>query len=429
MQLSPLRRQPAASLRILSPMTLWRTPSRTTEAQRLAAEAAQAERSDPGRLRLDANTFWAKAAADDLDAPAVQALRAESREALRVYLDSAVQEGRLSALGRQLFGGSVVERIRARIALDRALRHDPRVRERTIVTPIFVVGAWRTGTTLLHRLLALHPRLRALQAWELSMPWQAAGATADLRTQSIERAQRGHDRLRRINPEMMVVHEFSANLPEECILAMGSDFRSWFPTCQARLPGYQRWLESQDFEPSYRLYRDILRLLQEPDGWRFVLKAPAHTPELASLLRVFADAVIVHLHRDPVSTVASSASLFAVYRSTYSDDVDPVDIGRTVLDQLVLWRQRAAAARAQARAPGSQARWLDLSYDELVAEPVATTIRLCQSLDLEADAALARRFAEHLEHNRQHKLGRHRYTPEQFGLDPGEIRERIGDPD
>ena len=47
------------------------------------------------------------------------------------------------------------------------------------------------------------------------------------------------------------------------------------------------------------------------------------------------------LHRDIVETVASGASLFATFRSTYSDEVDAVDVGRFQANQTELWLRRA----------------------------------------------------------------------------------------
>ena len=220
---------------------------------------------------------------------------------------------------------------------------NPRVGARRVVRPIFIVGGWRTGSTLLQRLLAVEPRLRAARAWELVFPWEAAGVVDQAeRERLIAKAQRGHDTMSSLNPMTRVIHEFSARLPEECILAMGSDFRTWFPTCQTRLPSYERWLQTQDFAPSYEIYRDVLRILQADDERTWVLKAPAHTPESwPASLEVFPDACVVQLHRDPLQTVASTCSLFATYRFTQSDEVDPLDVGLSVVDQLDLWLGRA----------------------------------------------------------------------------------------
>ena len=131
---------------------------------------------------------------------------------------------------------------------------------------------------------------------------------------------------------------------------MGTDFRNWGFSSTVRLESYSRWLAGEDLGPSYRAYRRILQLLDAGER-RWLLKAPAHTAELPHLAATFPGACIVFLHRDIVETVASGASLFATFRSTYSDAVDPVDVGRFLTDQTELWLRRAAAFRASDATP------------------------------------------------------------------------------
>ena len=92
----------------------------------------------------------------------------------------------------------------------------------------------------------------------------------------------------------------------------------------------------------------------------FVLRAPAHTAELDHLIAAFPGVVVVQIHRDIVPTLASGKSLFAVYRATYSDDVDP-------------WRSagnRSIRARCGSGGPPRCARrprrsmFVDVDYDD-----------------------------------------------------------------
>ena len=156
------------------------------------------------------------------------------------------------------------------------------------------------------------------------------------------------------------------------------------------------------------------------DDRRWVLKAPAHTAELSSLLKVFPDACIIHLHRDVVETVTSGASLFAVFRSTYSDEVDPVDVGRYQLDTTAAWFDRAMAARDDY----PHANIIDLPFRALVADPLAVAQSICRRFDI-AWTAASRPAGEAQLAALQSQHGAHRYTPEEFGLAPEEIRDRL----
>jgi hypothetical protein len=222
-----------------------------------------------------------------------------------------------------------------------------------------------------------------------------------------------------------VIHASGARLPEECVLAMGTDFRNWGFTSTTRLDGYAAWLAGESFAGAYRRYRAILQTLDRGDGRRFLLKAPAHCAELASLDGAFPDACVVHLHRDVVEAIASGASLFAVFRSTYSEAVDPRDVGRFQADQTALWMGRALAFRDGEAVARGAARFVDLDYRALVADPIDAARRIYAAAGLELSADVVAGFERYCARNRQHDRGAHRYEPAQFGLDPGALRERF----
>jgi hypothetical protein len=220
------------------------------------------------------------------------------------------------------------------------------------------------------------------------------------------------------------VHDSGAWLPEECVLAMGTDLRNWGFASTVRLPSYVDWLAGQDLGPAYRTHADVLRALDQHDGRRWLLKAPAHTAELPALAAALPGCCVVHLHRDPVETVASGASLFATFRSTYSDHVDALDLGRSMLDQTELWLRRAEAFRTSPDAAGITL--LDLRYAELVGDPVTAFGRVYEAAGLEPAADLAGLLAAYDAAHPRRAHGRHRYAPADFGIDAGEVRARLG---
>jgi len=399
----------------------WQAPARTPTAAAVYAAAEADREAHPERYRLDAATLVERA------------LRGESErelgepdwsEGLEVFLESAREDSRLNAVGLQMAAATVVGRLRARIATHRYFEARPDARSREIVAPIFIVGGWRTGTTFLQRLLAEDPRLHALRPWELGAPWKAAGANEEERARLAAGAQAAHDRLHLLNARLEQVHASGAALPEECVLAMGNDFRNWGFLSTMRLTRYADWLARQPFGGAYAHYRDVLRMLSEADGRRFLLKAPAHTAELASLLEVFPDAVVVHLHRDVVETVASGTSLFATFRSTYSDEVDGADVGGFQADQTVLWLERACALRDACAAEG-RGTFVDVAYGDLVRHPLEVVRAILAAAGLDWSDALADALARHRAAHPRDRHGRHVYSAEEFGLDPEALRVRL----
>lgn len=396
---------------------LWQPPPRTEQAAAAHAAAEADRQARPDRYRLDPEHVAAVAGRDPDD---VERFAPGWRAGLDAYLSSAREDGRLNALGTGMAISTAIGRLRAGAAM---ARHREQHGGTDLAPPIVITGGWRTGTTFLFRLLATDPRLRAPLPAELSDPVRVASMTDDEREAFIDRAAAAHEMLHVLNPDLRAIHDSGARLPEECVLGMGTDLRNWGFTSTTRLDGYADWLAGEDLSGTYRRYRHLLEALDRGDGRRWVLKAPAHTAELAHVVDAFPGAVVVQLHRDIVDTIASGASLFATFRSMYSDEVDAVDVGRFQADQTERWMRRAWAFRTTAAA--RRARFVDLDYDQLVADPVAaiTQVYAAAGLDPPEDPAA---FVERYQRNHpRHAHGAHRYRAASFGLDEGELRERF----
>lgn len=226
-----------------------------------------------------------------------------------------------------------------------------------------------------------------------------------------------------LNPQLQAIHDSGPRLPEECVLAMGSDFRNWGFTSTVRLDGYAAWLAGQDLNESYTRYRRVLQVLDQGDGRRWVVKAPAHTAELPHVASAFPGAIVVQLHRDIVETIASGSSLFAVFRSMYSDEVDGADVGRYQTDTTELWLRRAQAFRSD---PASAAvTFVDLDFPRLVRDPVGSIGKIYAAAGMEPPPDPAGFVERYHAASPRHARGQHAYTAADFGLDERAIRERF----
>lgn len=404
-------------------MTTWIPTPRTPTALQLYAAAETDRTANPARYKLGVeaiDTVVDRATAGS--EPAELDEHTESRAGLEHYLGSADEDGRLNALGARMAQATAVANLRARAAIRRYLSDHPAIADRRLAAPIVIVGGWRTGTTYLFRLLATDARLRAPLPAELTAPWRMAGLDPAERERRIDASAASHDILHLLNPTMASVHDSGPRLPEECVLAMGTTLRNWGFSTTTRLDGYAAWLAEQSFAIEYAHHRRILQILDARDERRWLLKAPAHTAELDHLAATYPGACIVHLHRDIVEMVTSGASLFATYRSTYSDHVDGTDVGRFQIDQTELWLRRALSFRASQRV--KTVTLVDVQYNDFVANPEAVLQRIYTAADLEPPDTAAMLQHYHDSHPRQDR-GAHRYRPEEFGINPSALRERM----
>jgi hypothetical protein len=402
----------------------WRAPERTRDALAVYAAAEADREARPERYALGDEAVDGVVARATGEAGERALGDADDwRPGLAAYLRSAGEDGRLNALGARTALGTAVSKLRARIAIAEHLAAHPDHDGAAVAPPIVITGGWRTGTTFLFRLLATDPRLRAPLPAERTAPGRFGGLGPRVRAARLDAAASAHDGLHLLNPPLASVHDSGARLPEECVLAMGSDLRSWGFSSTMRLEGYSAWLAGEDLAGTYRRHREMLGMLDEGDGRRWVLKAPAHTAELEHIARTYPGAVVVQLHRDIVETVASGASLFATFRSTYSDEVDGADVGRFQADQTELWLRRAVAFRSSPASAGVTV--VDIAYRDLVDDPVAVVSQIWTAAELEPLPDPDGFVDAHRTAQPRHAKGVHRYEPADFGLVPDELYERF----
>lgn len=339
---------------------------------------------------------------------------------LSLLLDSLAQEARLNLIGRLAMRQEILQSLVTRLQIEADRKRHPALARAGIESPIFIIGLPRSGTTLLHNLLAEDTALRAPAGWEVMFPSPPVGCGMKGADRRIARAQRRMEWLHWLAPEFDVIHPLQSVLPQECIAITSYAFTSdVFPTL-CHVPSYQRWLESADLAPSYRYHRRFLQHLQAGSkGLCWVLKAPAHLFAIPAIRAVYPDARFVHLHRDPLQVLPSVANLTLVLRGAFSDHRDPAAIGREVTRRWSLGISQALDALNAL--PDRDTRCCDMSYQELASRPLAAVERLYRHFGLGLSEPARQRMAAYLRRYPQNKQARHRYSLRQFGLDSKEI--------
>ena len=348
----------------------------------------------------------------------------EFREPLRILLQGYETEARLTLLGRIAARKDTVSLLANRLRLVEDRQRHPGIAEERIERPLFIVGLPRTGSTLLHHLLAQDPASRVARAWEVmspSPPPERARYETDPRIAQAERQLRWLDLLA---PDFKAIHPLGAQLALECIAIMGYSFLSPRFHTTYHVPTYQEWLERQDLRPAYALHRRVLQHLQwRVPADRWVLKAPSHLWGFEALFATYPDALIVQTHRDPLTVLASVASLTAVLQGAFTDEVDLAEIGLEVTRRWATGLERAMQVRRSGAVPAE--RFLDVNYHDLVADPLATIRRLYAHFDMPFGEEAERRMRLHLADYPKDKHGAHAYSLGAFGLDPGDLAHRF----
>ncbi len=346
------------------------------------------------------------------------------REPLRVLLDSIEKEAQLHAFGRTVMRGRIAGMLANRLRIEAFIRKHPEIDATSLRRPIVIAGLQRTGTTMLHRLLAADPRARALLAWEALNPAPLPGEGERGEWRRRAAALMSEKGLQKLSPEFFAIHPVEANAPEEDILLIDHAFTSQAPEATLHVPSYAAWLETQDLTPAYRFLERTLKLLTwQRAGQHWVLKTPHHMEYLAELLAVFPDAVIVQTHRDPQATMGSFCSMVAHGRGIFSDQVDAREVGRHWLRKVRRMIDRSLAVRDG----GAAGSFVDVSYYDLLSDPLAQVRRIYALAGIELEPAAEAAMRVVLARDVQNRHGKHVYRTRDFGLSRAAIEETFAD--
>lgn len=332
-------------------------------------------------------------------------------------------EARLNLLGRIAARASVVGYLANRLWLEQDRQRYPEIAAEEINGPIVITGLPRSGSTLLHGLLAQDPANRVPRTWEMltpSPPPERDTYESDPRIAITERQLRWFDRLA---PDFKKIHAMGARLPEECVPILSHSFLSSQFCSMYVVPSYQTWVRSQSLLPAYQLHRRFLQHLQwRCRGTRWILKAPAHLQALRELCAVYPDVRVIMAHREPLEVLPSEASLHTVLRQTFSDAVDAATVGREVTELTADEIAAGLQARDDGCAPPE--RFFDVRYRDLVADPLGTVRSIYERFAIPLTTIAAARMRRYVAGTPKDKHGAHVYSLDQFGLNLDEERER-----
>ncbi|WP_037078509.1 sulfotransferase family protein [Pseudonocardia spinosispora] len=341
------------------------------------------------------------------------------REPLDVLVGSINTEARLSPLGLELSRRRLTALLVDRLRLRALQREHPEILDTEVPVAAVILGLPRTGSTLMHRLLAASPKLTATLSWEVTYPIPFPGEGPD----AAERKHRAQEREKlflQMSPDFGAVHTVEWDGPEEEVILVDRSFTSMSYDSFYWVPGYGDWLRGADQTKAYAELREWLQVLRWQDparaGRRWVLKSPHHLTAINPVLDTFPDAKIVMTHRSPTSAVPSYASMVRTISGQYSDEIDPVRIGR-------YWHRRFEASLrefASVRATRPD-RFVDVRFADITTDPVAQARRVLDEVGLTGDAQDGAAFEAYLERNRTESHGAHTYTAEDFGLSTREL--------
>lgn len=309
---------------------------------------------------------------------------------------------------------------RLQIAFDRV--NFPGIAEVKIERPIFVIGLPRTGTTLLHALLAEDPAVHAPQSWHMLSPSPPPGA-GPVAAGRIAQAQRVIEDWMHFCPAQKMMHPYidkGAYQLTEDEEVYGLDFRNVYPFHYYHVPTADFGVrlganDEQGALGAYQFHREFLQHHQwNTDRSRWVCKSPSAQGQLDTIFKVYPDALCVWAHRPLGEIYASNVALRAAVFDTISGQ--PNDW--TSRSEAIAESMKAGIDRMLAQDLLDDPRVMHLPFRELAADPLGTVRKVYDRAELEVTPDFAARVQAWLDapENRVDRYGRYPYAYEPLGL-------------
>jgi omega-hydroxy-beta-dihydromenaquinone-9 sulfotransferase len=184
------------------------------------------------------------------------------------------------------------------------------VEQAQVQAPIFILGHWRCGTTLLHELLALDEQFAYPNLFQVSNPHTFL-TQEDIAAQYLEQAATQTRPMDNMQVTFRSPGEDEAALS---VASLRSPVIAWaFPRHEEHYDRYYtfRGVPAEEIEQWKAALIWFLKKLTYRYNRPLVLKSPPHTGRIRLLLELFPDARFIHIHREPYTVFRSTQQLYA----------------------------------------------------------------------------------------------------------------------
>jgi hypothetical protein len=274
--------------------------------------------------------------------------------------------------------------------------------------PIFIIGHWRSGTTLLHELLVLDERCTYPDTFACFCPnhFLISGWLFKPLLRILLPARRPMDNMA-AGWDRPQEDEFAL-----CNMGVRSPYLTFaFPN---RPPQDQQYLDFQGVAAEEvarwkTTLRWFLKCVTTYDPKQIVLKSPPHTARIKVLLELFPNARFIHIVRDPCVILPSTVNL---WKHMYRDQGLQVPRYAGLEEHVFRTFLRMYEAFERDRNLIGPGQFCEIRYEDLIADPVEQMRSIYDRLELGDFEAVRPAIDKYVAGQKDYKTNRYQITPE-----------------
>lgn len=261
--------------------------------------------------------------------------------------------------------------------------------------PVFIIGHWRSGTTHLQNLLGQDPQFGRVTLLQASMPHEFLMMPGVMKKF-----------YRYVIPSKRIMDnvELSPGMPweEEMAMANYSPYSfynvSFFPRDVERIFRLSVMFDGNDkrhIDAWKKYYLSFLKKVQYTQpGKTLLLKNPANTARIHLLQQLLPGSRFIFIHRHPYEVYTSTMHLYTKVQSAWGlQTIDRQSLARHVLKA---YRELMHAYYEQRSALSSR-QLIEVSYQDLETDPLATLTNIYEHLNLEGFEQAKPNFVNYLD--------------------------------
>lgn len=280
--------------------------------------------------------------------------------------------------------------------------------------PVFILGHWRSGTTLLHNMISQDPQFAYVTTYQGVFPNQLLGSKWLFRNimQALMPEKRPSDNMT-LSPEFPQEEEFA--LGNICPYSL---YNFWYFPDNA-LAFYDHYIRFENVAPEVRKgwiesYTKLMKTSMYYHGKQeFVSKNPPHTGRIKILLEAFPNAKFIYIYRNPITVFESTKKLISSTINTLNfQHVDEAWIENTVFE----FYKRIIADYEDNKHLVPEGNLVEVKFEEFEKDTVGGLEKIYQTLNMKGLATAKPFFQQYADSQKKYKKNAYKFSREKVDL-------------